>query len=53
MLVLDIYVLIGGHILDYSGMSSVDQIEKVLESEIVSMNENEGLILLGAKNDMY
>lgn len=52
MLVPDIYVLMGGRIFDYSGMSSVDQIEKVLETEIADMDENEELILVGAKNDM-
>jgi N-methylhydantoinase A/oxoprolinase/acetone carboxylase beta subunit len=52
MLVPDIYVLSGSRILDYSGISDLEQIEKVLSTELATLEDDETLIVVGAKNDM-
>lgn len=52
MLPPDLYVLSGSRIFDYSGISDLDQIEKVLSTELVTLDEEASLILVGAKNDM-
>lgn len=48
----DIYLCIGGRILDYSGMGSKDQLMKVIATEIDLIDEKEEIVVIGAKNDM-
>lgn len=48
----DIYVLSGTRIFDYSGISNKEQIQKVLSTEIVGLDDEQPLIIIGAKNDM-
>ncbi|MHB1653137.1 MAG: hydantoinase/oxoprolinase family protein [Desulfitobacteriaceae bacterium] len=48
----DIYILMGSRMLDYSGIESYEQIEKVLSTEISDADAQDQIILVGAKNDM-
>ncbi|MCY0893431.1 MAG: hydantoinase/oxoprolinase family protein [Acidibacillus sp.] len=52
MLTPDLYVLVGSRMLDYSGISSREKIEQVMLTEISQLNEEQEIILIGAKNDM-
>ncbi len=51
MLVPDIYILMGSRLLDYSGITNLEQVEKVLSTEIGALESKEELIVVGAKND--
>jgi N-methylhydantoinase A len=51
LLVPDLYILSGSRFLDYSGISSLEQIGKVLATELMTLSEDDTLILIGAKND--
>jgi len=48
----DIYICIGGRLIDYSGMNSKDQLIKVVATEIDLLDEKEEIIIVGAKNDI-
>lgn len=48
----DLYVISGSRLFDYSGISSLEQVEKVLSTELITLEEDAALILVGAKNDM-
>lgn len=48
----DIYLCIGGKVLDYSGMLDLDQLYLVVDTEISTMEENEDIIIVGAKNNI-
>lgn len=52
MLVPDMYVVLGARVLDLSGISYFEQIEKVLSTEIADYDDNKQLIIVGGKNDM-
>jgi N-methylhydantoinase A/oxoprolinase/acetone carboxylase beta subunit len=48
----DIYLCIGGKVLDYAGMMSLEQLYMVMETETSLMEPNEKIIIVGAKNDL-
>ncbi len=48
----DLYVLVGSRLLDYSGIPSLEQIDNIMITEIVQLEEAQPLTLVGAKNDM-
>ena len=48
----DIYLCIGGKVLDYSGMMSIDQLFMVMETETMLLEPNEKVIIVGAENDL-
>lgn len=48
----DIYLCIGGKVLDYSGMMSIEQLYIVMETETMLLEPDEEVILVGAKNDL-
>lgn len=48
----DIYLCIGGKVLDYSGMLDLDQLYLVVDTEISTMEEDEEIIIVGAKNNI-
>ena len=48
----DVYLCIGGKVLDYSGMMSIDQLYMVMETETMTMEPDETVIIIGAKNDL-
>jgi len=52
MLVPDMYVILGARVLDLSGISYFEQIEKVLSTEIADYDDDKQLIIVGGKNDM-
>lgn len=49
----DIYVLVGSRILDYSGIPKLDQVTALVSSEITTIDENQQLIVIGAKNEVW
>lgn len=48
----DIYLCIGGKVLDYSGMTDIDQLFMVMETETSLLESDETVILVGAKNNL-
>lgn len=52
ILVPDIYILLGSRILDYSGMANLVHVEKVLSTEISTLEDQQEVILVGARNDL-
>ena len=52
VLVPDIYVLMGSRVLEFESMQSVDQVEKILATEIGLADKSEKLIVVAAKNDL-
>lgn len=48
----DVYLCIGGKVLDYSGMMSIDQLFMVMETETMLLEPDEKVIIVGAKNDL-
>ena len=48
----DFYLCIGAKVIDYEGMSGLDQLHMVMDSELMMRNSGESLLLIGAKNDM-
>lgn len=48
----DVYLCIGGKVLDYSGMMSIDQLYMVMETETMTLEPDETVIIIGAKNDL-
>lgn len=48
----DVYLCIGGKVLDYSGMMSIDQLFMVMETETMLLEPDETVIVVGAKNDI-
>lgn len=48
----DIYLCIGGKVLDYSGMMSLEQLYMVMETETMLLEPEDTLIIVGAKNDL-
>jgi N-methylhydantoinase A/oxoprolinase/acetone carboxylase beta subunit len=53
MIVPDIFIILGPRVIDYSGISNIEQIQKVLATELFDINENEKLIIVSGKNDLY
>ncbi|HWQ60714.1 MAG TPA: hydantoinase/oxoprolinase family protein [Negativicutes bacterium] len=52
MIIPDIYVIAGSRIHDYSGMTKLEPIKELLVAELAGGDENEELIIIGAKNDI-
>ncbi|BCZ49093.1 hydantoinase [Clostridium gelidum] len=48
----DVYLCIGGKVLDYAGMMDLDQLYMVVDTELSSMEPEEEIIIIGAKNDI-
>lgn len=48
----DVYLCIGGKVLDYSGMMDLEQLFMVMETETMLLEPDETVILVGAKNDL-
>lgn len=52
MLTPDMYILQGSRIFDYSGIAGLEQIGKVLSTELIGLDAQTELILVAARNDM-
>lgn len=52
MITPDVYVILGSRWLDYSGISSLEQIHHILRTELVGVDESTSFILVVAKNDL-
>jgi len=48
----DVYLCIGGKVLDYSGMTSTEQLYMIIETETALLEPDESVIIVGAKNDL-
>ena len=48
----DVYLCTGGKVLDYAGMMDLDQLYLVVDTELSTLEENEEVIIIGAKNDI-
>ncbi|MGG7058856.1 hydantoinase/oxoprolinase family protein [Clostridium tertium] len=48
----DMYLCTGGKVLDYAGMMDLDQLYLVVDTELATLESNEEIILIGAKNDI-
>ena len=48
----DIYLCIGGRIIDFEGMSDINQLNMLMDSELTLRQGNEQMIVIGAKNDL-
>ncbi len=48
----DMYLCTGGKVLDYAGMMDLDQLYLVVDTELATLEEDEEVILIGAKNDI-
>lgn len=46
----DLFVALNSRLLDYSGISSLEQVGKVLQTELLDVGEDTPLILVGGKN---
>lgn len=52
MIIPDIYVLLGGRLLDYSGMTKLEQVKGLLAAELAGVDSEEKCSLISAKNDV-
>jgi N-methylhydantoinase A/acetone carboxylase, beta subunit len=48
----DFFLCIGGKVLDYSGMMSIEQLYMVIETETMLLKPEDTVIVVGAKNDL-
>jgi N-methylhydantoinase A/oxoprolinase/acetone carboxylase beta subunit len=48
----DLYICIGGKVLDYAGMRDLEQLQMVVDTEIGLMEPQEEIIIVGARNDL-
>jgi N-methylhydantoinase A/oxoprolinase/acetone carboxylase beta subunit len=48
----DIYLCIGGKVLDYSGMMTTEQLYMVMDTETSLLEDDEEVIIVGAKNEL-
>ena len=48
----DLYMCIGTKIVDFEGLTSIDQLNMLIDSELAVRDSNEEIILIGAKNDL-
>lgn len=48
----DFYLCIGAKVIDYEGMSGLDQLHMVMDSELMTRSSRDSLLLIGARNDM-
>lgn len=48
----DLYICIGGKVLDYAGMRDLEQLQMVVDTELGLMEPQEKIIIVGARNDI-
>src|SRR5699024_7416555 len=48
----DLYLCLGGKIVDFEGLTSLDQLNMLIDSELSLREGNEDVIVIGAKNDL-
>ncbi len=48
----DLYMCIGGKIVEFEGLTSLEQLNMLIDSELSVREFNESIILIGAKNDI-
>lgn len=48
----DLYLCVGAKIVDFEGLTGIDQLNMLLDSELSIRTGNEDVILIGAKNDL-
>jgi len=48
----DMYLCTGGKVLDYAGMMDLEQLYLVVDTELATLEDDEEIILVGAKNDI-
>lgn len=48
----DLYICIGGKVLDYAGMRDLEQLQMVVDTELGLMEPQEEVIIVGARNDL-
>lgn len=48
----DIYMCIGGQVIDYEGLTNVDQLNILMDTELSVRQSTEQVIIVGAKNDL-
>ncbi len=49
----DIYVIIGGRVIDYSGLSTVEQVYGLAKTELIDLNEDAEIAIVAARNGLY
>lgn len=52
MITPDLFAILGSRLLDYSGISNLEQVQKVLDTEVLDVSGDTPLILVGGKSDM-
>ena len=48
----DFYLCIGAKVIDYEGMSGLDQLHMVMDTELMMRGSSDSVLLIGAKNNM-
>ncbi|MDF2819764.1 MAG: hydantoinase [Clostridiales bacterium] len=48
----DLYICIGGKVLDYAGMMDLEQLQMVVDTELGLMEPDEEIVIVGARNDI-
>lgn len=48
----DIYLCIGGKVMDYTGMMDLAQLHMVMDTELMTRTNNDQVIVIGAKNNL-
>lgn len=48
----DIFLCTGGKVLDYAGLMNLEQLYMVIDTELSTMEPDEEIIIVGAKNDL-
>lgn len=48
----DIYMCIGGQVIDYEGLTDANQVNLLMDTELAIRNPSEQVIIIGAKNDL-
>lgn len=48
----DLYLCLGGKIVDFEGLTSLEQLNMLIDSELSLREGNEDVIVIGAKNDL-
>lgn len=48
----DVYMCIGGQVIDYEGLTDANQLNLLMDTELSIRNPSEQVIIIGAKNDL-
>lgn len=48
----DVYMCIGGQVIDYEGLTDANQLNLLMDTELAVRNPTEQVIIIGAKNDL-